>query len=209
LAEKLFGHSQDVDNSVLISIHHGLGAGIILDGRVLQGRHGNIGELGHIQIDPNGKRCHCGNIGCLETVASSQAIREQVAERLAAGEASSLSEKAHEDITIEDICAAAAEGDPLAVDVVETLGRYLGSAIAIVINLFNPEKVLIGGVINQAKNVLYPAIQRCIEEQSLPVYHQDLQLVESRFYKQATMPGAALIKQALYDGLLLMKVVEG
>lgn len=209
LAEKLFGHSQDVDNSVLISIHHGLGAGIILDGRVLQGRHGNIGELGHIQIDPNGKRCHCGNIGCLETVASSQAIREQVAERLAAGEASSLSEKAHEDITIEDICAAAAEGDPLAVDVIETLGRYLGSAIAIVINLFNPEKVLIGGVINQAKNVLYPAIQRCIEEQSLPVYHQDLQLVESRFYKQATMPGAALIKQALYDGLLLMKVVEG
>ncbi|MCE7602778.1 sugar metabolism global transcriptional regulator Mlc [Vibrio fluvialis] len=209
LAEKLFGHSQDVDNSVLISIHHGLGAGIILDGRVLQGRHGNIGELGHIQIDPNGKRCHCGNIGCLETVASSQAIREQVAERLAAGEASSLSEKAHEDITIEDICAAAAEGDLLAVDVVETLGRYLGSAIAIVINLFNPEKVLIGGVINQAKNVLYPAIQRCIEEQSLPVYHQDLQLVESRFYKQATMPGAALIKQALYDGLLLMKVVEG
>ncbi|EEX41105.1 sugar metabolism global transcriptional regulator Mlc [Vibrio furnissii] len=209
LAEKLFGHSQDVDNSVLISIHHGLGAGIILDGRVLQGRHGNIGELGHIQIDPRGKRCHCGNIGCLETVASSQAIREQVAERIAAGEASSLSEKAHDDITIEDICAAAAAGDPLAVDVVETLGRYLGSAIAIVINLFNPEKVLIGGVINQAKNVLYPAIQRCIEEQSLPVYHQDLQLVESRFYKQATMPGAALIKQALYDGLLLMKVVEG
>lgn len=207
LAEKLFGHSKDVDNSVLISIHHGLGAGIILDGRVLQGRHGNIGELGHIQIDPHGKRCHCGNIGCLETVASSQAIREQVTERIAAGEASCLSEQ--EEISIEDICLAAAEGDPLAVDVIEKLGRYLGSAIAIVINLFNPEKILIGGVINQAKSVLYPAIQRCIEEQSLPVYHQDLQLVESRFYKQATMPGAALIKQALYDGLLLMKVVEG
>lgn len=77
------------------------------------------------------------------------------------------------------------------------------------INLFNPEKVLIGGAINQAKEVLYPAIQTCIEEQCLPVYHQDLELVESRFYKQATMPGAALIKQALYDGLLLMKVIEG
>ncbi|PNH94679.1 sugar metabolism global transcriptional regulator Mlc [Vibrio diazotrophicus] len=207
LAEKLFGHSQDVDNSILISIHHGLGAGIILDGRVLQGRNGNIGELGHIQIDRNGKRCHCGNIGCLETVASSQAIREQVAERIANGEASSLSEIA--EITIEDICSAAAEGDPLAVEVIEQLGAYLGAAIAIVINLFNPEKILIGGVINQAKSVLYPAIQHCIEQQSLPVYHKDLKLVESRFYKQATMPGAALIKQALYDGLLLMKVVEG
>ncbi len=77
------------------------------------------------------------------------------------------------------------------------------------INLFNPEKVLIGGVINQAKDILYPAIESCIANQSLPVYTEDLQLVESRFYKQATMPGAALVKQALYDGLLLMKVIEG
>ncbi|MCG9631802.1 MULTISPECIES: ROK family protein [Vibrio] len=207
LAEKLFGNSQDNDNSVLISIHHGLGAGIILDGRVLQGRHGNIGELGHIQIDKEGKLCHCGNRGCLETVASSQAIREQVKERIAQGESSSL--EGIEDVTIEQICAAAAEGDPMAVEVIEQLGHYLGSAIAIVINLFNPEKILIGGVVNQAKNVLYPAIQKCIEEQSLQVYHQDLELMESRFYKQATMPGAALIKQALYDGQLLMKVIEG
>ncbi|EQA7392621.1 sugar metabolism global transcriptional regulator Mlc [Vibrio cholerae] len=207
LAEKLFGHSQDVDNSVLISIHHGLGAGIVLDGRVLQGRHGNIGELGHIQIDPQGKRCHCGNYGCLETVASSQAIRAQVTARIQAGEPSCLATV--EEISIEDICAAAADGDPLAVDVIQQLGRYLGAAIAIVINLFNPEKILIGGVINQAKSILYPSIEQCIREQSLPVYHQDLKLVESRFYKQATMPGAALIKQALYDGLLLMKVVEG
>ncbi|MDG2682663.1 ROK family protein, partial [Vibrio parahaemolyticus] len=152
LAEKLFGHSQENDNSVLISIHHGLGAGIILDGRVLQGRHGNIGELGHIQIDPNGKRCHCGNIGCLETVASSQAIREEVVRRISEGEASILADQ--EEMSIESICEAAANGDPLAVDVIEKLGRYLGSAIAIVINLFNPEKILIGGVINQAKEVL-------------------------------------------------------
>lgn len=92
---------------------------------------------------------------------------------------------------------------------IEKLGHYLGSAIAIMINVFNPDKILIGGVMNQAKNVLYPALLRCIQEQSYPVYQHDLQLVESRFYKQATMPGAALIKQALYDGLLLMKVLEG
>lgn len=207
LAEKLFGHSQDNDNSVLISIHHGLGAGIILDGRVLLGRHGNIGELGHIQIDPHGKPCHCGNRGCLETVASSQAIRDEVTERLAKGETSILS--SIDEVSIEDICEAAANGDALAVEVIEKLGRYLGTAISIVINLFNPEKILIGGAINQAKSILYPAIQSCIKEQSLPVYQQGLQVVESRFYKQATMPGAALIKQALYDGLLLMKVIEG
>ncbi|WP_194436224.1 sugar metabolism global transcriptional regulator Mlc [Vibrio fluminensis] len=207
LAEKLFGHSQGNENSVLISIHHGLGAGIILDGRVLQGRHGNIGELGHIQIDPQGKLCHCGNRGCLETVASSQAIRSEVEERIAKGEHSVLAE--YEEVSVEQICEAAVNGDPLAIDVIEKLGGYLGSAAALVINLFNPEKVLIGGAINQAKEILYPAIQKCIREQSLPVYHQDLELVESRFYKQATMTGAALVKQALYDGLLLMKVIEG
>lgn len=219
LAEKLFGHSQEVENSVLISIHHGLGAGIVVNGRVLEGRHGNIGELGHIQIDPNGKPCHCGNRGCLETVASSQAIREQVAQRLAAEEASVLQapiwqdptrfEEAFEALTIEAICAAAAQDDPLCVAVIERLGRFLGSAIALVVNLFNPEKVLIGGVINQAKALLYPAIEQSIRTQCMPAYTQDLVLEESRFYKQATMPGAALIKQALYDGYLLTKVLEG
>ncbi|MFA0438553.1 transcriptional regulator [Vibrio sp. 10N.286.49.C2] len=211
LAENLFGHSQDCDNSVLISIHHGVGAGIILDGRVLQGRHGNIGELGHIQVDRNGMECHCGNKGCLETVASSQAIRREVIQRIANGEASSLVEALNddEDVSVEAICEAAANGDPLAVNVIEKLGDHLGSAIAIVINLFNPEKILIGGVINQAKDILYPAIQCCIEQQSLPAYTKNLKIVESRFYKQATMPGAALVKQALYDGVLLMKVIEG
>ncbi|WP_162063181.1 ROK family protein [Vibrio taketomensis] len=206
LAEKLFGHSQENDNSVLISIHHGLGAGIILDGRVLQGRHGNIGELGHIQIDPHGKLCHCGNRGCLETVASSQAIRSEVTERIAKGEPSVLADI--EDVSVEDICEAAINGDALAIDVIEKLGQYLGAAAALMINLFNPENSD-WWVINQAKSILYPAIQKCIKEQSLPVYHQDLELVESRFYKQATMTGAALVKQALYDGLLLMKVLEG
>jgi transcriptional regulator of PTS gene len=206
LAEQLFGNSQQNENSVLISIHHGVGAGIILDGRVLQGRHGNIGELGHIQIDPDGKLCQCGNRGCLDTVASSQAIREEVSRRLAVGEASSITP---DKVTIENICAAAAQGDALAVNVIEKLGHYLGSAIAIVVNLFNPEKILIGGVINQAKAILYPAIKASIEQQSLQVYYQELEIVESRFYKQATMPGAALIKQALYDGELLMRVIEG
>lgn len=206
LAEKLFGNSQSVDNSVLISIHHGLGAGIILDGRVLQGRHGNIGELGHIQIDPKGKQCHCGNIGCLETLASSKALREVVAARIEKGDHTSIP---RDNVTVESICEAAESGDQLAIEEIQQLGRYLGAAVAIVINLFNPEKVLIGGVINQARSILYPVIQECIETQTLPVYHQDLQLEESRFYTEATMPGAALIKQAMYDGQLLMKVVEG
>ena len=85
LAEKLFGNSRDVANSILVSIHHGVGAGIVLDNVVLQGRIGNVGELGHIQIKPYGKRCFCGNHGCLETVASVKAVIEQVEQRLREG----------------------------------------------------------------------------------------------------------------------------
>ncbi|ELR67605.1 Mlc, transcriptional repressor of MalT [Photobacterium marinum] len=206
LAEKLFGNSRDVANSILISIHHGVGAGIILDNVVLQGRVGNIGELGHIQIKPYGKRCYCGNHGCLETVASLNAVMEQVEQRLREGHPSVLHGKV---VTIEKICDAAVEGDTLARQVIVELGHNLGQAIAIMVNLFNPEKILIGGEFNRAQSVLYPAIMECIRTQSLPVYNKDLVIEQSSFYTQATMPGAALVKQAMYNGHLLMKLIEG
>ena len=76
-------------------------------------------------------------------------------------------------------------------------------------NLFNPEIVLIGGEINLSKHILYPAIMDCIQNQVLPLYAKDIRLEESRFYTQATMPGAALVKQAMFDGSLLMRVIEG
>lgn len=206
LAEKLFGNSRDVANSILISVHHGVGAGIILDNVVLQGRIGNIGELGHIQIKPYGKRCYCGNHGCLETVASLNAVMEQVEQRLREGHPSVLHGKV---VTIEKICDAAVDGDTLARQVIVELGHNLGQAIAIMVNLFNPEKILIGGEFNRAQSVLYPAIMECIRTQSLPVYNKDLVIEQSSFYTQATMPGAALVKQAMYDGHLLMKLIEG
>lgn len=206
LAEKLFGNSRDVANSLLVSIHHGVGAGIVLDNMVLSGRMGNVGELGHIQIKPYGKRCFCGNHGCLETVASLKAVIEQVELRLREGHPSSLHGKV---LTIEGICDAAVSGDTLARQIIVELGHHLGQAIAIMVNLFNPDKVLIGGEFNRAKSVLYPAIMECIRTQSLPLYNKGLVIEQSCFYTQATMPGAALVKQAMYDGHLLMKLIEG
>ncbi|MGN2670444.1 ROK family protein [Aliivibrio fischeri] len=206
LAEKLFGNSKNIDNSILVSIHHGVGAGIIMNGEVLQGRTGNIGEMGHIKINKLGARCHCGNTGCLETVASAKAIRDQVKNLINNGHQTVLKDQT---ITIENICLAANQGDVLAKQVITELGHNLGEAIAIMVNLFNPEMILIGGEINLSKDILYPIIMDSIQNQVLPLYAKDTQLVESRFYTQATMPGAALVKQAMCDGSLLMKVVEG
>lgn len=206
LAEKLFGNSRGIANSILVSIHHGVGAGIVLDDNVLQGKTGNVGELGHIQIKPYGKRCFCGNHGCLETVASLQAILEQVKTQLDAGHESMLSNML---LTIEAVCDAAVEGDSLARQIIIELGHNLGQAIAIMVNLFNPQRILIGGEFNRAKSVLYPAIMERIRSQTLPVYFRDLEIEQSCFYTQATMPGAALVKQAMYDGHLLMKLIDG
>ncbi|PMN65361.1 sugar metabolism global transcriptional regulator Mlc [Enterovibrio norvegicus] len=206
LAEKLFGNARDVENAVLVAIHHGVGAGIMLDGKVLEGQVGNIGELGHIQIKPFGKRCFCGNSGCLETVASLQAVLEETKLLLEQGHESVLQEKP---LTIDGICDAAEAGDGVAVKVITELGHHLGQAIAIMVNLFNPERILIGGEFNRAKGVLYPAIIDCVKSQSMPCYTENLMLEETYFYTQATMPGAALVKRAMYNGYLLMKVLEG
>lgn len=206
LAEKLFGNAKEADSAVLVAVHSGVGAGIVLEGKVLQGRIGNVGELGHIQIKPFGKRCFCGNYGCLETVASLSAIYEQVETLLNEGHPSCLH---GQPLTIEAICDAAVSGDGLAHQVITELGHHLGTAIAIVVNLFNPEKILFGGEFNRAKSVLYPALMECLKTQTIPLYSKYLVLEESYFYTQATMPGAAMVKQAMYDGNLLMKVLEG
>ena len=206
LAEMLFGQSQEVDNSILISNHQGVAAGVILNGRLAYSRNGNIGELGHIQVDPDGALCECGKIGCLDTIASSDAVCKAVFEKVEQGVATSLNTN---NITMETICSAALRGDALAKQAIEKLGRDLGKGIAIMINIFSPEKILLGGALTKAKSVLFPAIEQALQQYSLPIFHKDVPIVECKFFTQTTMPGAALIKQALYDGSLLLKVVEG
>lgn len=206
LAEKLFGHAADVENAILVSVHNGVGAGIMVDGTVLQRRVGNIGEIGHIQIKPYGKRCHCGNYGCLETEVSLSAALEKAEQLLSEGHPSMLRDQP---LTIESLCTAAVFGDGVAQRVIIELGQHLGRGIAILVNLFNPQKVMIGSELNRAKTILYPAIEECVKSQALPSYGENLQFMETRFYTQGTMAGAALVKQALYDGSLLIRLIEG
>lgn len=127
----------DCEDSILVRVHRGTGAGIISNGRIFIGRNGNVGEIGHIQVDPLGERCHCGNFGCLETVAANAAIEQRVRHLLEQGYQSRLTP---DDCTIKTICKAANKGDATACEVIEYVGRHLGKTIAIAINLFNPQK---------------------------------------------------------------------
>lgn len=205
LAEKIYGNAQEVNHSILITNQPTVSAGVVLNGELLQGRLGHIGELAHVQIDSEGKLCHCGHRGCLDMLASTQAVCDKVTARILAGEQSSLEP---ENITMEAICVAANAGDALAIDVIGQLGKDLGKGISILTNIFQPEKILIGGTLNNAKSILYPEIAHELTKHQLPQNPNGLPIAQSRFYTQTTMPGAALIKQALYNGELLVKILD-
>ncbi len=206
LAEHYFGASKDCQDSILVSVHRGTGAGIIVNGQVFLGYNRNVGEIGHIQIDPLGEQCQCGNFGCLETVAANPAIVERVNKLIAQGYESSLT--ALESITIGDVCEHANLGDELAKQSLVRVGNQLGKAIAITINLFNPQKVIIAGNITQCEDIVFPAIRRNVENQSLTTFHSDLPIVASQIDKQPTLGAFAMIKRAMLNGVLLQKLLE-
>nr|WP_216663462.1 ROK family transcriptional regulator [Dickeya dadantii] len=206
MAEALFGASRGCQNVIQIVIDHNVGAGVITGGRILHAGSRTLVEIGHTQVDPYGKRCYCGNHGCLETVASIESMLELAQQRLK-GSMSSLLHGSP--LTVESLCDAALKGDQLAKDIIVDVGNNVGRITAIMVNLFNPEKILIGSPLNQAADILYPAIIDCVRRQALPAYSHHLQVTSTHFYNQGTVPGAALIKDALYNGSLLIKLMQG
>ncbi|OBU34716.1 DNA-binding transcriptional regulator NagC [Photobacterium kishitanii] len=206
LAEHFFGASRDCKDSILVSMHNGTGAGIIVNGQVFLGQNRNVGEIGHIQIDPLGDKCQCGNFGCLETVASDPAVIEHVQQLLNQGYPSSL--QALEELTMLAICDAANEGDELATQVLLKVGHHLGKALAMTINLFNPQKIILAGNITQAQAIVLPAIRRCVENQSLAAFNNGLPIVASELYNQPTIGAFSMIKRAMLNGVLLQRLLE-
>ncbi|MFT4837004.1 MAG: N-acetylglucosamine repressor [Psychromonas sp.] len=203
LAEHYFGASKECLDSILISIHHGVGSGIIIEGKALLGENFNIGEIGHIQANPAGRQCHCGNFGCLETEVSDGVIVEKVAMAIKQGSFTRLS---LDSLNIEKIYQAAEDNDPLCQKIVEDAATYLGKAIAILINLLNPQKIIIAGKIIRAKTSLLSTIEQCIAHQVLPNFQHKVQIETSLLEPDTTLAAFALIKQAIYDGDLLQRI---
>jgi len=203
LAEHYFGATRQCQDSILVSVHHGVGSGVIMEGKVLLGKSCNIGELGHIQINPLGKQCHCGNIGCLETEVSDNAIFDKVKAAIAAGSPTSLSTS---NFTIDDIYLAAANKDPLCQAIVKQAATYLGKSIAILVNLLSPEKIVITGKIVLSGDLIFDTIKQCTDTQTLPDFHHQLSVIPTELTPDLTLAAFALIKQAIYEGDLLQRI---
>jgi glucokinase len=156
------GAAAGARNVVGMTIGTGIGGGLILEGQLYHGSSDVAGEVGHTTIDPTGRKCKCGNYGCLEAYASGPAIAQRATEALAGGEASLLRELVQNDMsrmTARIVYDAATLGDPLAVEVVRETARFLGTGVANLLNIFNPDVVVLAGGVAAAGDALFEPLR--------------------------------------------------
>ena len=202
--EYICGVANNEKNMLFLNVAWGLGMGMILDGKLSYGKSGFSGEIGHFPFLNNDRICQCGKRGCLETGASGSAMHRSILEKLQHGRSSSLSEKFSnkEEITLNDILEAVEEEDVLAIETVEEVGNILGRAIAGLINIFNPELVVIGGRVSQAKEYLLLPIKSAIQKHSLNLINQDTTIKFSKLGRKAGPIGACMLSRSKLLGLL-------
>lgn len=185
LGEHWRGAGGSVRSMILLTLGTGVGGGIILDGRIWRGADGMAGEIGHMTIVPDGRICGCGNRGCLEMYASSRGIVMSYQEaRQGGAEAAARA-------TSEMIYAAAGKGEERALRVMESMGGYLGIGIANLINIFNPEMVVIGGGVKDAWPLFIEATRREVKRRAFAYPAGRTKIVPSRLGDDAGIVGAA------------------
>lgn len=183
---------------LFININWGLGAGIIIDGKPYYGKSGFSGEIGHICALDNEIICNCGKKGCLETEASGYAIERMLRERIAQGCTTIMSEKLeeHGEFLLNDFVEAVQKEDVLSIEIVEHIGFVLGRWIAGLINILNPEMVILGGPLSETHEYLRLPIQSAIRKYSLNLVNHDTRLVVSQLGERGGLIGACLLSRS-------------
>jgi predicted NBD/HSP70 family sugar kinase len=179
-AEHLRGSGRGTTDFICIWGEGGLGAGIVVNGRLLAGSAGYAGEVGHVTIDPNGELCHCGARGCLESVVGEEALLRRSGRDPLGGTAA-----------LEDLIAAADRGDHVAIAALAESGRGLGIAIAGLVNIFNPNRVSLGGLYARVYPYVRAPILRELESRAMPAPRAMVDLVTVRLGGNALVLGAA------------------
>jgi predicted NBD/HSP70 family sugar kinase len=202
--EFMMGSESHVKNMIFINASWGLGIGIIMDGRLYYGKSGFSGEYGHFPFFDNEIICRCGKRGCLETGVSGSAIHRMFTERLKEGRVSMLSGKFNNglEITLEDIMDALQKEDVLAIEIIECVGNEMGKAISGLINLFNPELIVLGGTLAAAKEYIMLPIRSAINKYSLILVSKDTKLKLSRLGEKCGVTGACMLVRSKTLGLL-------
>ena len=202
--EYMQGVVQGEKDILFVNVSWGLGLGIIINGEVYYGRSGFSGEFGHFSFFDNEVLCHCGKKSCLETGASGSALCRILIERYKEGSNTILASKidAGEQITLNDMIDAIHKEDMLTIDILEEIGMNLGKGIAGLINIFNPELVVLGGPLSETGEYLLFPINSAVKKYSLNMVSRDTQIKLSKLGNTAGVLGACLLSRSKLLGML-------
>lgn len=181
---------------VFVNLSWGLGVGLVINGQLYIGKSGFAGELGHFSVFDNEILCHCGKKGCLETEVSGMALHRKLCEQVAQGKSSILSKRIlteKDKVTLGDIIEATNKEDLLCIELVEKIGVLLGRYLAGVINLLNPELVIIGGSLSATEDYILLPVKGAIRKYTLNLVNKDSLVVLSKLKDKAGMVGACLL----------------
>ncbi|MGC4889178.1 ROK family protein [Micromonospora sp. DT227] len=195
IGERHGGVAHSVDDFLFIKIGTGIGCGIYLHGEVYRGTDGCAGDIGHIQVDPNGPMCSCGNLGCLEAVFSGAALAREATAAARAEVSPALVERlaARGAVTALDVAQGAIEGDVTCIQLIRDGGRRVGSVLAGLVSFTNPSMIVIGGGLAQLGHILLAEIRSVVYRRSLPLATGNLPVVLSELGPRAGVAGAAVL----------------
>lgn len=181
LAEAVLGAGRGSSELAYVMVSSGVGSGLVLDGRVYRGAGGTAGEIGHVMVDESGPMCRCGNRGCLETYAGGDAIVE-------------LLRRSHgEDLTIARVIELAREGDPGCIRAISDAGRYIGGTIAAMCNYLSLDRIVVGGELATAGELLLEPLRDAVRRFALPPVAERVQIVEGELHGRAELLGACVL----------------
>lgn len=190
LAEAWLGAGRDAETVLLITLGTGVGGGLVFHGKIWSGKSGYAGEIGHLQVDPDGVRCGCGSWGCLETIAGIAGWVRRAAEEMTSRE--SLLRR-HAALDPEVIVGAAREGDAVAIEVLDDAARAVGTGVAATLNLLNLERVVIGGGVARAGDILLHRIVEHTRRRTFPHVFEDVSFRLAELGPDAGVVGAARV----------------
>ncbi len=194
LGELNFGAGKGCENLVCITVGTGIGSGLIINGKLVRGASNAAGEIGHIKLDmTGGPLCGCGDRGCLEAFASGPSIVAMAEEYIKGGKSTKYRELANPDITPYVVSVAAQQGDPVAKRIFTIIGEYIGVGLASVVNLLNPEKIIIGGGVAAAGDILMTPIKETLVKRAMPISGGAVEVVPAQLGNTAGVIGASLL----------------
>ena len=202
IAEYRYGLAKGVKNALIMHVGWGVGLGMIINGKLYRGSSGFAGELSHIPLVEHGILCNCGKQGCLETVASGTALVRLAKEGLSAGQNSTLNKigERGQELIPRTIIQAANEGDQFAISIISKVGLELGKGIAILIQLFNPELIILGGRVAEANQYLLTPIEQALNHYSIPKLRNQTKIVVSKLGTNANILGSvAMVIENIFE----------